>query len=270
MSNLYKQYNTVELQKDARVIDYNARVEEKLAELAKQQNGVELTEEGFRELSLVAADGADEIPKEDSAEAVKRQLREAEDTLNQAREEARVLIDQAQAQAEDIRQQAAEDGHREGYQASFEEVKASLEAEYGQKKEELELLESKRQAEYLKQMEELEPKLLDVILTVVEKVFHIQFDDKKEILLYLIGNTIAGVEGCKSFRIRVCNEQKSFLEEHKDEIAERIGRDIEIEISADLTMEANECIIETDTGIFDCGTDVQLSNLIKDLRALSS
>ena len=68
----------------------------------------------------------------------------------------------------------------------------------------------------------------------------------------------------------MCNEQKSFLEEHKDEIAERIGRDIEIEISADLTMEANECIIETDTGIFDCGTDVQLSNLIKDLRALSS
>ena len=270
MSNLFKQYNTFELQKDTRVIDSNAMVEEKLAELAKRQRGEGTETEGFRELSLVAEELPPELPQEDPAEIAMRQMQEAQDTLSQAREEAEALVEQAKGQAAEIRRQAEEDGHKDGYQAGFEEAKARLEAEYGHRREELEQLELKRQADYSRQLEELEPKLLDTILTVVEKVFHIHFDDKKEILLYLVGNAIADIQGCRSFRIRVCGEQKDFLEEHRDEILARVGRDIEIEISADITMEANECIIETDTGIFDCGTNVQLGNLIKDLRALSS
>ena len=43
-----------------------------------------------------------------------------------------------------------------------------------------------------------------------------------------------------------------------------------LEIISDLSLEGNQCIIETDTGIFDCSMDVQLKNLIKDLKSLSS
>ena len=173
-------------------------------------------------------------------------------------------------QSEELFNQAKETGAQEGYEAGYAQIKEELETEYTKRQEELEQLKQRLLEEHNQKLQDLEPKLLDVILTVVERVFHIQFKDKKEILLYLIGNTIANIEVCKSFRIRVGNEQKSFLEYHKDEILDRIGHDMSIEIVSDLSLEGSQCIIETDTGIFDCSLGVQLENLIKDLRSLSS
>ena len=37
----------------------------------------------------------------------------------------------------------------------------------------------------------------------------------------------------------------------------------------DESMQQGQCTIDTDEGIFDCGVDVQLDNLIKDLKTLS-
>lgn len=34
------------------------------------------------------------------------------------------------------------------------------------------------------------------------------------------------------------------------------------------SMTEGECIIETDTGVFECGMDVQLDNLIRDIQSL--
>ncbi len=264
MSNLFKQYNTVEPERDVRVIDYNPMVEQRLAELAKKQGG---QDGGFRELSLVADEV--QMPREDPEEVIRRQLEEAEETLSRAKEEAKALLEEAQAGADGIRQKALEDGQKEGYDTGFAQAKAELEEEYGHRKAELERLEADRQAEYDRELKELEPRLLDAVLTVVEKVFRVRFDDKKDILLHLVGNTLAEIEGCREFCIRVCREDKEFLEAHKEEILAGVGTDIALTFTADLTMEANECVIETDSGMFDCGVGVQLGNLIKDLKALS-
>ena len=267
LSNLFKQYNTAEPKKDIRVIDYNPMVEERLAELVKKQSGDGADEEGFKELSLIA--GEAQMPKEDPQEAIKRQLEEAEETLRSAKEEAESLLEKARADAGGIRQKAMEDGQKEGYDTGFAQAKAELEEEYSRRKQEVEQLEAGRQAEYDRRLKDLEPKLLDAVLTVVEKVFHVRFDDKKDILLYLVGNTLAEIDGYKEFCIRVRREEKEFLEAHKDEIIAGVGKDITLTFAADLTMEANECVIETDSGMFDCGVGVQLGNLIKDLKALS-
>lgn len=267
MSNLYKQYNTLESEKNIRVIDYNAMVEQKLAELVKkQQTSGEASPDGFQSLGTIAEETVKESPEELLAKAKE----EAEQILNRAKEEAEKLIDSAQIKSEEILEEAKEDGHREGYAEGEKQARAELEAEYDHRKEELEEFKLKLQEDYNREMHELEPKLLDVILTVVEKVFHIQFDDKKEILLHLVENTIANIEGCKNFRIRVGEEQKNFLEYHKEEVLDRIGHDMSLEILGDTSLVGNQCVIETDTGVFDCSLGVQLENLIKDLRTLSS
>ncbi len=111
---------------------------------------------------------------------------------------------------------------------------------------------------------------MDVILEVFNKVFHIQFNNKKHILMYLIDNAILGIEGEKSFRIKVAAGNVAFLEEHKEEILDRVGHDVELEILSDATMDGNDCMIETDSGVFDCSLGVQLENLIKDIRSLCS
>jgi len=267
LSNLYKHYNTMPSKESVRVMDYNSLIEEKLAELAKQQNADADPEDNeFRSLDAVA----EEVVREDPEEVLQKAKEEAEAILSQAKEEAQQMLSDAKVQSEELFNQAKETGAQEGYEAGYAQIKEELETEYTKRQEELEQLKQQLLEEHNQKLQDLEPKLLDVILTVVERVFHIQFKDKKEILLYLVGNTIANIEGCKSFRIRVGNEQKSFLEYHKDEISDRIGHDMSIEIVSDLSLEGSQCIIETDTGIFDCSLGVQLENLIKDLRSLSS
>lgn len=267
MSNLYKQYNTLESEQKVRMIDCNALVEQKLAELARRQKAGRNSEEGgFLGLDAIAA----EHVQEDPAEALQKAKEEAEAILSEARQAAEALVAEANAQSEGIFQKAREEGRQEGYDKGLGQIKEELEEEYGRKQEELEQFKLKLQGDYNQQMQDLEPKLLDVILTVVEKVFRIQFGDKKEILLYLVGNTLANIEGCKSFRIRIGNEQKDFLEARRDEILDRIGNDMSLEIVSDQSLEESQCVIETDTGIFDCSLGVQLENLIKDLRSLSS
>lgn len=267
MSNFFKQYNTVNPGADVRVIDYNAMVEQKLAELNIRQSGQ--NEPGADEFQGLAAI-AGEVIKENPEEVLEKAKAEAEEILKSAREESEALLASAREQSEVLLEQAREKGHEEGYQAGFAQAKEELESEYERRNGELEQSRIELQESYQQEMKGLEPKLLDVILRVVEKVFHIQFDDKKEILLHLVSNTIENIEGCRSFRIRVGDEQKVFLEHHKEEILERIGHDMSLEILSDVSLEGNQCIIETDTGIFDCSLGVQLENLIKDLKSLSS
>ncbi len=265
MSNLFKQYNTAGTQ-GVRVIDYNPMVEEKLAEFVRQQKGgSRAVDQGFRSLG----DVVEEVAPEDPAEILQKAKDEAEMLLRKAREESESALTKAKEQAQQIMSQAKKDGHQEGYEQGFAQMKGELEEEYEKRREELEQFKLKLQEDYNREMHDLEPKLLDVIVSVVEKVFHIQFGDKKEILLYLIGNTIANIEGCKAFRIRIAEEQKVFLDTHKEEILDRIGHDMSIELVPDVSLDGTQCVIETDTGVFDCSLGVQLENLIKDLRALS-
>ena len=57
---------------------------------------------------------------------------------------------------------------------------------------------------------------------------------------------------------------------HLDEIQERIGNDIDIEVVNDANLDTSGCFIETSFGVFDCGIDMELNNLVKDIRSLCS
>ena len=48
------------------------------------------------------------------------------------------------------------------------------------------------------------------------------------------------------------------------------GNDVDIEVVNDMTLGAEDCIIETESGVFNCGIDMELSNLEKDIRSLCS
>ena len=77
---------------------------------------------------------------------------------------------------------------------------------------------------------ELESDLIDAIIQVFNKVFKIQFDDKKDILFHLVENTMSNIEVGKEFRIHVAYSNYKFMMSHLDEIQERIGNDIDIEV----------------------------------------
>ena len=268
MSNLYKTWFVNADTSNARVINSDAIMAECL-----EKNAVRIpeplpevqTEGGFTE-GLFIGEASSVIKAEPEVDYVALAKEEAERVLEEAREQAEQMVEQAQAEVDELCEAARVKGYEDGKEAlarEVEEQRAQLEESYQKRHQSLE-------AEYVEQRAGMEKDLVDVILNVFNKVFHIQFDNKKHILMHLIDDAIMNIEGEKRFRVKVAMSNVLFLENHKEEILDRVGHDVELDILGDSTMDGNECIIETDSGVFDCSLGAQLENLIKDIRSLCS
>lgn len=273
MSNLYKQRYIVANNNNTRIINSNTRVEERMQELRKELAKsalLEQSKDGFVEglpMELVEA-----VPKEEEvspAELIEKAQEESDAMLASARGQAEAILAEAKEQAVTIKKQAEEAGYETGYGNGFQEGNGKAEAELSLLRGKMEEEQRQIKEEYRQKIEELEPYLVDIVAGVFEKVFHVQFDDKKEILIYLIQQAILSTEGTRDFQVRVSLKDYDFMENHKKEITERVGEAVNVEIMADASLKERQCMIETDSGVFDCGSDVQLDNLIKALRSLS-
>ncbi len=270
MSNLYKQRHIISNGQSTRVINSNIRVAERMKELEKimrQQNAEQLaSSDGF--VAGLQMEVVDAVPKEPeiTPEEIRKLAQEEADTvLADARSQAEAMLADARNQVEAIREQARNEGFAAGQQEGNAKAQQKLDA----LSRELEQEHQRMEEDYQQRIQDLEPYLVDVIADVFEKVFHVQFDDKKSILVYLIQKVILNAEGTKEFQVRVSLKDYGYIEEHKDEIRQQVGASVHIEIMADAALQERKCMIETDSGIFDCGADVQLDHLIKALKSLS-
>ena len=262
MPNLYKQYFVHNEPDKTRVINSNDIVEKRLEKMAELKRMEQKTTDGNGFSAGIVGPDTDYVEEIDHTAEAKK---EAEKILAEAHAQAETILSQADQEAENIRENAKNTGYQEGRQCLESELAAQreqLQNEYQRKQETL-------QDEFREKQKNMEKDLVDVILEVFNKVFHIQFDDKTEILLSLVSDAIMGIEGSKDFRIRVAEVNFEFMENHRHELEERVGEDISLEMIADPMLEENQCMIETDSGIFNCSLGVQLENLIKDLKSLS-
>ncbi len=266
--NLLKTYNINAAATDARVINSNERMEARMRELALSlrlgDESQEESEDGFRE--GLAAEEIEPEPEPDPQELIEEARREAKQILDKARDSADFMMNDAYQKGQVL----FEEKRNEGYSAGLQMMQEELAQHKAKMEEELEQHKAELTAAYRKREEELESDIIDALIQVFDKVFHIQFDDKKEILLYLVKNTLMNIDVGRSFRIRVAETNRHFLESHLDDIRERIGSDVSIEIVNDMNLNGRDCQIETDYGIFNCGIDMELSNLEKDIRSLCS
>lgn len=271
LSNLFKPWSVQPGTQTTRVINSNELIIEYLEKNAKQRTDLQshssqTEESGEFEEGLLAGGNATVIKAEPEVDYVALAKEEAAQIIADANAKANEIVERAEAEVDKIQETAKNRGYEEGkalLDREMDEMRAQMQDTYRQRAEELE-------HDYCNKRDNMECELVDVILNVFNKVFHIQFDNKKHILMYLINDAIMNIEGEKRFRIKVAQGNVLFLENHKEEILDRVGHDIELEIVADSVMDGNECIIETDSGVFDCSLGTQLENLIKDIRSLCS
>jgi flagellar assembly protein FliH len=76
-------------------------------------------------------------------------------------------------------------------------------------------------------------------------------------------------ETSREFVIKVSPDDYNFLVQNQGKIYCAMSKDVQIDIVEDLSMTKNQCIIETDTGVYDCSLDIQLHNLIKEIKLIS-
>ena len=272
-SNLLKQFATVVQEDEKRVIDVNALLQRRREERARQQRVED--SDGFaagldaQEISVdeMGEAGGNVLKAQEDIRQMLDQAREdAEAILARAREDAAALNDQDHAQAEEekagILAEAKQQGYAEGLRkAQAEEQK--LRQSYQEKERQLEEF-------YQSQLDGLESQLVAAITGIYEQIFRVELSSNRDILTYLISATMKKVDGGREFLIHVSKEDYPYVSMQKKQLlAGAVSAGCSIETVEDLTLAKNECLIETENGIFDCGLGTQLAELKQKLTLLS-
>lgn len=287
---------------NTRIIDSNARAEAKLKELALElarQCGDEADfADGFTqgidavevsrlirgdEGSIIGGPGPDmQIQGTEAA------FPEQQGGLSQEE-----IIAEAQAQIEDMRQEAleeielarvraVEEGRSQGYQEGFEQgqnegfaqghqdgldsVAEEREQAYAEISEKIAAVEE----EYQQKLKELEPRFIDTLTGIYEHIFHVSLKNSRELIVHLIQNTMRNIEGGSTYLIHVSKEDYPFASMQKRELVKGTNIALEsVDLIEDVTLNRNECMIETGNGVFDCSLGTQLEALNEELRLLS-
>lgn len=276
MSNLLKRSSVIN--KDERVIDYNDLIKKKIQAIMESKHN-EMDADGF--INGLHADVVEElISDDDTADALTEDAamgeQQAAASLENANAEAERIIEEARLQAEQIIadanknadaafEEAKQNGYYEGNEKAQEEMnikQAQLEVEFDNKRKELE-------QEYNNLKESIEPELVEVITDVFRKVTGVVAEDNQEIILHLINDVMHNADGSRDYVIKVSPDDYKFLVNNQGKIYCAMSREVNIDIVEDATLERNQCMIETNTGIFNCSLDIELNNLIKNIKLLS-
>ncbi len=285
MSNLYKGsffYNPNGETK-ARLIDSNEAVSAKIVEIKKSMkqssmNAKNPDNDGFI-VGIDAKDVEELISDEEASMAENEGLRlsadieymlnnadmQAKSIVDKARYDAAMIIADAKKQAEELKMQAVSEAESIGY----EEGKNKAITEVEQMKRQLMAKEQEMNDNYNQLLENIEPQLVDTILEVFSNITNVIAMDKKDIILSLVNSVMSGDDVSNNYIIRVSSEDVKFLRDNKEKIEKMSRKDIHIEIVEDMSLRKNQCLIDTDMGIFDASLDIQLENLINDIKILS-
>ncbi len=294
MRSLFKQNllksNWIMLNPDeVRVIDSNRAIEEKMMMPATHQDDGDVSlyqPVSFDEEGSGDADGVDLLFSENPETAQAQQREQEQQALNaaqvqEAQAQAEEIIQQANARAQEIMEQArimseqdaraaydkaSAQGMQDGYQQGIQKANAEAEAirsEYRRKEQELE-------RSYEEKLDELEPHLVKELTAIYEHIFEVELSQYRNILKHLISNTLRSVEMSEHYLIHVSDQDYSYVSMQKAQIMEEgCVKNANLEIVEDRTLTKNECLVETEDGIFDCSLSVQLTELKRKLQLLS-
>lgn len=290
-SNLLKMGFTDFQNIEKRVIDANGMMTQRMEKLAAKQaeakkNGLAETRDGFA-VGLSAEtieglfDGGDaedglgsNVIKAGNSEEYEAAIADAnaaaEEILEQARTQAQAeadeLIANAKAQIEKERQEALAEAKNQGYQEGARRAEQELDIEVQKLAEK----EKQLEADYDALLKQIEPQFVDAITDVYEHLFHVELSGYREILLHLILSAMRKIEGSQSFLVHVSGEDYPYVSMEKKQLVSAItSPNATLELVEDATLSHNQCMIETEAGIFDCGLGTQLAELTQRLRLLS-
>ncbi len=292
LSNLYKaQVNQYKKDYYTRVIDYNDLLEQKLTAMSFEQETKrrkdrleQLRQQAKTDASSIDAQELEELEKLER-QAAAPEFREGLyavspelgiDYVEQAKEEANQITAKATADAEEILRRAVaeaegikEKARKEAENRGYSEGMARAQENESRMRKELEDLRRQQEQAYEQRLAQMEPELMDVVVEVFDQVLQSDLAQRKQILLHLIRQTVQQVKSSREFRIRVSAEDYPDIFAKREEILQKIGGEVTLDVIMDESMQQGKCTIDTEEGIFDCGLDVQLANLVRDLKALS-
>lgn len=280
LSNLYKAGWVTLDQGDKRIIDNNELIDQKI---------LRFREEEKKRQSALQNDAAKNSGKDNFSEGLDAeqldQLTEDQDVLSDAeilnqeaaqelinsqladaQEQADRILEEASAKAQEIQTNAMEEGRAQGYDDAYQQGAKEAEA----LKEDLLHQKEQLEADYKKMVDTLEPEMVDALTQIYEHVFAVDLRNDKNIILHLLQTALSRLEPGNDFIVHVSPDDYDMIVDEKKRLRENItSPNATMEIIEDPMLKENECIIETDGGVFDCSIGVELEELSRKLKLLS-
>lgn len=278
-SNLYKA-GWVMVGDDTRVIDSNERMKmrlnEAVAEGYRPREDSSEDGDGFTaglDVAMVDAllspEGQGNVLKAgalEEKEKLEEELEQAREELERIRQEAEQTIEEAGAQIEVMRRDALAQAKEEGFQAGYQEGMAQTEA----LKKECNARRKELEAEYQRRLEELEPEFVDALAGIYEHIFKVDLSSYRQIVISLLTDTMQKTDSASSYIIHVSKKDYPHVMKQKERILEETGTlSDSLEIISDMTLSESQCMIETESGVYDCSLETELKELGRKLRLLS-
>ena len=280
LSNLYKAGWVTLDQGDKRIIDNNELIDQKILRFREEEkkrqsalqndaaknSGEDNFSEGLdaEQLDQLTEDQAvlsdTEILNQEAAqEMINSQLADAQ-------EQADRILEEASAKAQEIQTNAMEEGRAQGYDDAYQQGAKEAEA----LKEDLLHQKEQLEADYKKMVDTLEPEMVDALTQIYEHVFAVDLRNDKNIILHLLQTALSRLEPGNDFIVHVSPDDYDMIVDEKKRLRENItSPNATMEIIEDPMLKENECIIETDGGVFDCSIGVELEELSRKLKLLS-
>ena len=186
---------------------------------------------------------------------------EARQILEDARRQAEVILNNARSDAATILENARKEGYQAGNDIAMSEINLI--------KQELENEKAMVEHDYRARLSELEPKFVELLISFIKKLTNYALEEKEEIILYLIEQAFQGSDSSGCYIIKVSNDDYELVNLKKSELLWHLKEGVELEIIIDPLLSKAQCLIETDSRVIDCSLDVQLRNLICDLKLLA-
>ncbi len=290
LSNVIKAYS-IRYEEEIKVIDTNTLSEEHIQKfLESRYKRAEITDEiacseegncsgnsgfieGISAIKIEAISEEDKPSEEDLIRQTKEQMLEnnrkvmeqSQQIIEQAKAEVARMMNQAKLDADKIKIDIIQKSKLEGYEKGKQEALI----EYQNKIAELEAEKKHLRKEYEQKVRDLEPSFVDLFLTFMKHFTGVLLEDKREIVYHLIEKEFSTIENSNSYLIRVSHEEFETVHSKKEEIMSKLKANTELEIVEDRLLTKGQCLIETDSRVIDCSLDVQLKNLMTDMKLLA-
>ena len=288
--NLFKSSHYKVTSEDARVIDSNVLIADRMQKLSEilEMDGDEDFADEFsygldaEQVEALLGDGEEEgeegfeeglgniikeapKPQVDTDALLAQAQEEAGRIVDEAGAEAQRLLDDAAKEAEALKAEAKSSGEEEGYQAGLQRA----EAEYASKEQALAEKEQALEAEYESRYRSMETDLVKNLTDVYEHVLGVNLADQTDIVINLMKDAIKNIEGGKNFFVHVSPDDFAYVSAFKEDILNSAGGADSVDIIEDMTLRQSDCFVECESGIYECGLGTELSLLKKELRLLS-
>ena len=193
-----------------------------------------------------------------------------DEQIKMAEEQAAQIVADAQAQVDEIRNQAMEEGRAAGYEEGIKQASEEIEKMKADAEAEIEAEKEKQQADFQQLVASIEPDMVDVLTQIYEHVFNVELRENKDIILHLIRTTLSKMENGTDIILHISSDDYDLVSDEKSNLEEAMASpNSTLEIIEDPLLKENECIIESEGGVFDCSLGVELSELGRKLKLLS-